>query len=55
VKKTERVIVLQDRGKRQPVSFRYRSMGHLPIFEVDPLGQSGIRPDRSIHTVTGEL
>src|SRR6185437_567346 len=50
-----RVIVLQDRGKRQPMSFRHTPVSNLPIFEIDSLGQSGIRLDRSIHTVTGEL
>jgi hypothetical protein len=39
---TGRVIVLQDRGKRQPMSFRHTPMGKLPIFEIDSLGQPWI-------------
>ena len=54
-KENGRVIVLQDRGKRQPMSFRHTTVDNLPIFEIDSFGQSGIGPDRSIYTIIGEL
>ena len=32
----QKMIVLQQRGKRQPVCFRYSSTRHVSIFQIDP-------------------
>ncbi len=46
-----RGIVLQDRGKTQPVCVRHTLAGDLSVPEVDTFGQSGIGADRAIHPV----
>ena len=51
---TGRGIVLQDRGKRQPMGIRHTLAGHPTVFEIHTLRQSGIGTNRPIDPVRRE-